>query len=107
MTYSLMPKIGAMQTKFIELPCKKLRGIARIKAGYYFGKDSRFLAEFRCKQAEDCGISRSPFSTTFNYTVHCPIYIALASKMNDKDRIGEKGNKQGLMNHEPNKKGGA
>jgi len=70
-----------LETEFIDFPCKKLGGIAQVKTGYYyFGKDSRFLTGFECKQAEDCGISRSPFSGTFNYTVQCPIYIALANK---------------------------
>ena len=62
----------------MDYPCKKLGGIAQVKTGYFLGKHGRFLAGFECKQAVDCGISRSPFSGTFNYTVHCPVYAALA-----------------------------
>ncbi len=69
------------ETEFIDAACKKLGGIAQVKTEYYLGKDSRFLTGFECKQAEDCGISRSPFSGTFNYTVYCPLYIALTNKL--------------------------
>ncbi len=74
-------KNNSVKAEFIDLPCEKLEGIAQIKAGYYFGKNSRFLAGFECKQAEDFGISRSPFSNTLNYTVHCPLYIDPANKL--------------------------
>ena len=73
--------MGRRETEFIDVACKKLGGIAQVKTGHYFGKGIRFLAGFECKQAEDCGISRSPFSGTFNYTVECPLYIALADKL--------------------------
>ncbi len=65
----------------MDWSCEKLGGIAQVKVGYYFGKDRRFLAGFECKQAEDCGISRSQFSGAFNYTIECPLYIALEDKL--------------------------
>ena len=70
-----------LETEFIDFACKKLGGIAQVNTGNYFGKDSRFLAGFECKQAEVCGVSRSPFSGTFNYTAQCPLYIALTNKL--------------------------
>ena len=81
-TESSERKMDRLETEFIDFPCKKLGGIAQVKTGYYFGKDCRFLAGFECEQAEDCGISRSPFSCTFNYTIQCPLYIALVNKLN-------------------------
>ncbi len=71
-----------LRMEFIDIPCEKLGGIAQIKMGYYFGKDSRYSAGFECRRAGDCGIPRSFLSGTFNYTVHCPIYIALENKLN-------------------------
>ncbi len=65
----------------MDFPCEKLGGLAQVETGYFWGKDGRFLAGFECKQAENCGITRSPFSNTFNYTVHCPLYIALENGM--------------------------
>ena len=69
------------EAEFIDVACKKLGGIAQVKTGNYFEKDSRSLTGFECKQAEDCGISRRPFSGTFNYAVQCPVYIALQSNL--------------------------
>ncbi len=74
-------KNSSVKAEFIDLPCEKLEGIAQVNTRYFLGKGSRFLAGFECKQAEDCGISRSPFSNTFNYTVHCPLYITLENRM--------------------------
>jgi hypothetical protein len=71
-----------LETEFMDVWCNKLGGIAKVKTGNYFEKDSRSLTGFECKQAEDCGINRSPFSGTFNYTIHCPLYTALANKLN-------------------------
>ena len=63
----------------MDYPCKKLRGIAHVNVEYFYKKDRKFLTGFECDRAADCGISRSPFSGTFNYTVQCPLYIALAN----------------------------
>ncbi len=63
----------------IDYSCKKLGGIAHANVEYFYTKDRRFLAGFECGRATDCGISRSPFSGTFNYTVQCPLYIVLAN----------------------------
>lgn len=74
--------MDTLKTEFIDFPCKKLGSIAHVKVEYFCGKDRRFLAGFECNRAADCGISRSPFSGTFNYTVQCPLYIALANNLN-------------------------
>lgn len=66
----------------IEYQCKKLGSIAHVNAEYSYGKDRKFLAGFDCDQAADCGIRRSPFSGSFNYTVDCPLYIDLANNLN-------------------------
>jgi hypothetical protein len=75
--------MDTLETESIDFPCKKLGGIAHAKAEYFYGKGRRFLAGFECKQAADCGISRRPFSDTFNYSSQCPLYIDM-----DWHRIG-------------------
>ncbi len=70
-----------MKVEFKDLPCDKLGSIAHVKVGYYFGKYNKFLAGFECKKVSDCGICRSTFSGTLNYTVDCPIYVALAKSL--------------------------
>jgi hypothetical protein len=81
-TESSEPRMDRLETEFIDFQCKKLGGIAHAKVEYYYGKPRRSLAGFECNQAEDCGIGRSPFSGTFNYTVQCPLYIALENNLN-------------------------
>ncbi len=71
-----------LKTEFIDYPCKKLGGIAHAIVKYFYGKHRRSLAGFECDRAEDCGISRSPFSCTINYSVRCPLYIALENNLN-------------------------
>lgn len=66
----------------IEYQCKKLAGIAHVIVEYSYGRDRRFLAGFDCDRAADCGIRRSPFSGSLNYTLECPLYIALANDFN-------------------------
>ena len=66
----------------IEYQCKKLGDIAHVNVEYAYVKDRRFLARFDCDRAADCGIRRSPFSGSLNYTVDCPLYIALANNLN-------------------------
>jgi len=61
----------------IEYQCKKLGGIARVNAEYFAEKESRLLVGFNCDRAVDCGIKRSPFSNSPNFTIECPIYITL------------------------------
>ncbi len=68
-----------LKMESMDYPCKKLGGIAHVNAEYFYKKDRRFLTGFECDRATDCGISRSPFSVTFNYTVQCPLYISLAN----------------------------
>ena len=80
-TESSEPKMEA-GNGFIDFACKKLGGIAHAKVEYFYGKHRRSLAGFACDQAEGSGISRSPFSGTFNYTVQCPLYIALENNLN-------------------------
>jgi len=76
--------MDSLETEFIDFACKKLGGIAHANVEYFYDKQNRrSLAGFECKQAEDCDIGRSPFSNTFNYTVQCPLYIALENNMND------------------------
>jgi len=74
--------MDTLKTEFMDYPCEKLGGIAHAKVEYFYGKHRRSLAGFECNRAEDCGISRSPFSSTFNYTVWCPLYIALENNLN-------------------------
>ncbi len=78
---SLGPKME-MKTEFIDFQCEKLGGIAHAHVEYFYGENRKCLAGFECNGAGDCGISRSPFSGTFNYTVQCPLYIALANNSN-------------------------
>jgi len=66
----------------IKYHCKKLAGIAHVKVEYSYGKDRKFLTGFDCDQAADCGIRKSPFSGSFNYTLDCPLYIALVNNLN-------------------------
>jgi len=74
--------MGSKEIESIKYQCKKLDGIAYVKVEYFYGNDRKFLAGFDCDQAVDCGIGRSPFSNSFNYTVGCPLYIALADNLN-------------------------
>ena len=76
------PRMDTLKTEFVDFPCEKLGGIAHVNVEYFYGKDRRFLVGFECNRAADCGIGRSPFSGTFNYTVQCPLYIALANNSN-------------------------
>ena len=74
--------MDTLKTESVDYVCKKLGGIAHAKVEYFYDKQQRrSLAGFECDQAEDCGIGRSPFSGTFNYTVQCPLYIALENKL--------------------------
>jgi len=72
--------MGTLKMESMDYPCKKLGGIAHVHVEYFCKKDRRFMTGFECDRANDCGISRSPFSGTFNYTIQCPLYIALANK---------------------------
>jgi hypothetical protein len=71
--------MDTLKMESMDYPCKKLGGIAHVNAEYFYKKDRRFFTGFECDRATDCGISRSPFSGTFNYTLQCPLYIALTN----------------------------
>ncbi len=66
-----------LETENLYSPCKKLGGVAHVRVQYFNGKGGSSLADFECDKVADCGIGRSSFSRTYNYTVHCPIYIKL------------------------------
>ncbi len=76
------PKMDRLEKESMDFPCKKLGDIAHVNVEYFYGKDRRSLVGFECDRVADCGITRSPFSGTFNYTVQCPLYIALQKKLN-------------------------
>ena len=65
-----------------EYQCEKLGGVAHINVEYYYGRKSRFLLKFECDRTSDCGIRRSPFSGTPNYTLDCPLYNDLQNNLN-------------------------
>ena len=81
-TELLGPKMDRLEVKSMDFPCKKLGEIAHVNVEYFCGKDRRSLFGFECDRVADCGVTRSPFSCTFNYTVQCPLYIALQKNLN-------------------------
>jgi hypothetical protein len=82
MTESAGSKMNSQEKESIEYQCEKLGGIAHVNIEYSYGKERRFLAGFDCDRAADCGIRRSPFSGSLNYTVDCPLHIALENNLN-------------------------
>ena len=73
LAYSLL-KAARREEKY---QCSKLGGTAHVDVEYLHVRESRFLLGFDCDRAADCGIKRSIFSNSPNYTVDCPIYDAL------------------------------
>ena len=65
------------QRESSEYQCKKLGGIAHVNAEYFGKTKGKLLIGFSCDRAGDCGIIRSPFSNSPNFTIDCPVYITL------------------------------
>ncbi len=70
-----------LEKGFIDYSCKKLGDITHVNVEYSNVKDRKFLTGFECDRVADCGISRSPFSGTINYSCQCPLYTTLTNKL--------------------------
>jgi hypothetical protein len=76
MLLSARSNMESAESESVEYECGRLGGLAHVNVQYSNGRGRSLLAEFHCDQAADCGIRRSPFSGSLNYTVDCPLYVA-------------------------------